>query len=366
MIEKQGYWVGGALARGTARTMLGLLAFAALTLGGGEALAQDADAEASASESPDGTESSDARAVREGRDPKAVRKEKRKNPPLSKCSSDPDPDKHPHDDPTVCPIEKNAKVQPDVGTSNQDDLASKIANPSAPVMALKNFVDVTQNGGSAPGAHRATFQYTFQPALPFPTKLGNVILRPAIEVWFGQPYVDSSGNVQTAVGFGNFSLDSFWGKTLKNGLMVMGGFNTTFPSATKTELRADWAIGPEALLGYVSPKSGSMFGTIWSFTWKFPTRAQGQTVAGQYFYAVQLGKGFQFAAQPVWSYSRETKVLRLPIGVGLQRVMVLGKKKMPFQLGVQIWGYLPPPDASGPEWTLRFTIAPVVPLPWKK
>jgi hypothetical protein len=29
-------------------------------------------------------------------------------------------------------------------------------------------------------------------------------------------------------------------------------------------------------------------------------------------------------------------------------------------------GYTPPPGASGPEWQLRFTIAPVIPLPWKK
>lgn len=42
------------------------------------------------------------------------------------------------------------------------------------------------------------------------------------------------------------------------------------------------------------------------------------------------------------------------------------EKKQPVKLGVQIWGYTPPPDASGPEWQLRFTIAPVIVLPWKK
>jgi hypothetical protein len=342
MIEKQGYWVGGALARGTARTMLGLLAFAALTLAGGAAFAEDENAAPSQSEAANDPAPSSA--------------------PSSACSA---PDKHPHDDPTVCPVKK-VKAQSKTGSSGAQDLAAKAANPSAPVMALKSFLDITTHGGSAPGAHRASFQYEFQPAFPFPTKRGNVIFRPAIPVQFGQPYVTSSGNVETVVAFGNISLDTLYGKTMKNGLMIMGGFSTLFPTNSKPELRADWAIGPEMVLGYASPRTGSIFGTITQFTWSFPTRENGQSVGGQYFYAVNLGKGFQFAAQPIWTYSRESKVLQFPLGVGIQRVMALGKKNQPIQFGVQIWGYAPPPGASGPEWTLRFTVAPIIPLPWKK
>jgi hypothetical protein len=273
---------------------------------------------------------------------------------------------HPHDDPTVCDVKK-ATPPNKTGSNAASDLASKLANPTAPVMAMNSFLDITQNGGSAPGAHRASFTYSFQPAFPFPTKRGNVIFRPLIPIEFGAPYVTTAGTVDTAVAFGNISLDTLYGKTLKNGLMVMGGFSTLFPTSSKSELRADWALGPEVVLGYASPKNGNVYGTITQFTWSFPTRADGQSVGGQYFYAINLGQGWQIAAQPVWSFSRETKVLRFPLGVGFAKVAVFGKKKrQPIKLGVQLWGYAPPPDASGPEWQLRFTIAPVIPLPWKK
>jgi hypothetical protein len=235
------------------------------------------------------------------------------------------------------------------------------------MMALQSFLDIKQNGGSLQGAHRATFSYSFQPAFPFPTKRGNVILRPLVPIDFGAPYPTAAGTVDTYVGFGNISLDTLYGKTLESGLMIMGGFSTLFPSATKSEARADWALGPEAVLGYASKKTGNVWGALAEFKWSFPTRANGQSVAIQYFYAINIKDGWQIGAQPVITYSRESKVLRVPLGIGFSKVAVLGKKKhRPTKVGAQLWAYTPPPGGSGTEWTLRFTIAPVVALPWKK
>jgi len=238
---------------------------------------------------------------------------------------------HKHMDPKVPPVRKGTLGMK--GKTSKSDLASKLANPSAPVMAMKSYLDTKQNGGSAPGAHRASFQYEFQPAFPFPTKRGNVIFRPAIPVQFGAPYVTTAGDVETAVAFGNISLDTLYGKTLKNGLMLMGGFNTVFPTNSKSELRADWALGPEMVLGYASPKTGNVVGTITQFTWNFPTRPNGQNVGGQYFYAINVGDGWQIAAQPIWTYSRESKVVRFPIGTGIVKLVALEKKESPCSIG---------------------------------
>jgi hypothetical protein len=245
-------------------------------------------------------------------------------------------------------------------------LAAKLANPSAPVMALQSFLDVKQNGGSAPGAHRATFGYVFQPAIPFPTKRGNVILRPFIPVDFGAPYATSAGTVDTYVGFGNISLQTLYGKTLKSGLMAMGGFGLGFPSATKKEARADWSLGPSAVLGYASPKTGNVWGALLEWSWSLPTRANNGALTAQYFYAINLKDGWQIAAQPIIVYSLEAKVTRVPLGLGFAKLVVVGKKNLPVKLGAQAWAYTPPPGSSGPEWTIRFSIAPVVALPWKK
>ena len=49
---------------------------------------------------------------------------------------------------------------------------------------------------------------------------------------------------------------------------------------------------------------------------------------------------------------RELRRLRHPNGV------------FPVKLGAQAWLYTTPPGASGPEWTVRFTVSPVVRRPW--
>jgi len=249
-------------------------------------------------------------------------------------------------------------------SSSNTELASKLANPSAPVLSLNFFLDVTQNGGSAPDAHRATFRITLLPVLPFETKHGNLILRPAISADFGQPYLTSAGSVETVSGFGNLTLDSLFGTTLKSGLLIMGGLNTTFPTHSDHALRAEWATGPEIVLGYASKKTGNVYAAIVNYKWSFPS--DDQAVGGQYVYAVNIFDGWQITANPFWSYSVETKTLLFPLGLGFAKTSALGKNDFPIRFGAQIWAYLPPPDASGPEWTVRVLVGPVVPRPWQK
>ena len=70
-------------------------------------------------------------------------------------------DHHPHD----CEYVPQGKQLGDLrspesrSASGNSDLASKLANPSAPVLQLFTFMDVTQHGGSLPGAHRASYTH---------------------------------------------------------------------------------------------------------------------------------------------------------------------------------------------------------------
>ena len=272
------------------------------------------------------------------------------------------PDNHQH----VCNTDSDNELRAPQkrNASGSSELASKLANPSAPVLQLTTFMDVTQHGGSLPGADRGSYTLSVQPVLPFQTYRGNLILRPLISADFGQPFVTASGNVETAVQFGNIALDSVFGKTFKNGLLLMGGANTVFPTGSKPELRAEWTFGPEIVIGYASKKTGNVWGAIVGYFWSFPSNAQ--SVGGQYFYAINLGGGWQVAAQPTWSYVRDVNLLRFPLGVGVSKVGAIGKKDFPLKLAAQLWGYTPPPDGSGPEWQIRITISPIFNRPWQQ
>ena len=284
--------------------------------------------------------------------------------PAPRCD-DPDAE-HPHNYQHVCNTKSDNDLRaPQQRTeSGKSALASKLANPSAPVFQLTTFMDVTQNGGSLPGAHRGSYTLNIQPALPIETYHGNLLFRPLVSVDFGQPFVTTSGTVDTAVQFGNIALDSVFGKTFKNGLLLMGGANTVFPTGSKPELRADWAFGPEIVIGYASRKTGNVWGAIVGYFWSFPSNVQ--SVGGQYFYAINLGGGWQVAAQPTWSYVRDINLLRFPLGVGISKVGAVGKKDFPLKLAAQLWGYTPPPDGSGPEWQVRITISPIFNRPWQQ
>ena len=36
----------------------------------------------------------------------------------------------------------------------------------------------------------------------------------------------------------------------------------------------------------------------------------------------------------------------------------------PWKFGLEYWHYVAKPDTFGADWQVRFTVSPVVPLPW--
>ena len=287
-----------------------------------------------------------------------------------------DADTHPHDGQDTCNTEVVHKLRsPEEGSSSGNaELASKLANPSSPVLSLNFFLDTTQYSGSVPGARQSSFTITFEPTLPFPTKnnKGNFFLRPAIPAVFSQPLPEQQPDGSIALSsqsaaFGNISLDTAFGKTWPFGLMFMGGANTTFPTHSTKALRADWTFGPEIVIGYASKKTGNVWGAIVGYVWSFPDHDQ--TLAGQYFYSINVSdKGWALQAAPSYSYQRDSKTLLFPLGIGIAKTGPIGK--LPVRVAAQVWLYTPPvdsrvgPDGIGPDWTVRFTVSPVVRRPW--
>ncbi len=70
-------------------------------------------------------------------------------------------------------------------------------------------------------------------------------------------------------------------------------------------------------------------------------------------------------AAPNWRYNHETSKLSLPIGIGFDTLVMLGK--LPAKIGLEAYYYVEKDDDYGPDWQLRFLFVPVVPAPaWSR
>lgn len=64
---------------------------------------------------------------------------------------------------------------------------------------------------------------------------------------------------------------------------------------------------------------------------------------------------------PNWRYNWETDQLSLPLGIGFDTLVYLGK--LPTKVGVEAYYYVEKNDEFGPDWQLRFLFVPVLPAP---
>ena len=80
------------------------------------------------------------------------------------------------------------------------------------------------------------------------------------------------------------------------------------------------------------------------------------------FFAWGLGNGWQIISYPVIEYDWEAASgnhLALPLGGGVSKTVRLGR--VPMKMNLELYGYLESPEAFGPEWMLRFSLAPALP-----
>ena len=249
-----------------------------------------------------------------------------------------------------------------------DAIAKEMSNPTAAVASLSSNFDFASYNGTLPGAgSQSSVTYLLQPVFPFPQANGNnVLFRPAIPVPFDRPVFTGAGFEEADLGLGDISFDLAYGGTSKSGTMLLGGLVGTLPTASDDALGGDqWRFGPEIMAGMV--RSWGVLGILASHQWDVAGEDSYSTSisGGQYFYAFQLGGGWQFASGPAWSYDHRAgsdDALTFPLGVGIARTVLAGD--MPIKVSLQYWHYLESPDSFGLDSQIRLTIAPVFPVPW--
>ena len=244
-----------------------------------------------------------------------------------------------------------------------DELARQLANPARANWAMGLNMDYTLFGGDLPGAgDQSSFGMVFQPQMP--TILGdsgyNLLFRPAIPFFFNQPIYNGTDYDSSGFQLGDIGFDLALGTTTESGILWLAGLVGSVPTGTDDRLKGQWAFGPEFAAGVVKP--WGVVGALFSQKWDVAGDGDTNVLGGQYFYAFALSNGWQFGAAPTFSYDWTTEQFAFPLGAGLTKATFAGT--LPLRLQGQVWYWVARPDAFGSDWTLRFTVTPVIKALW--
>lgn len=256
-----------------------------------------------------------------------------------------------------------------VAAPSASEVAAQLSDPNTNLGSMNFQIDYINFDGDLPGADRAVAQrVTFQPSLPYPlSDQSNLFVRPAVPIIISQDVPDSFGNFNSeGVDLGDISFDASYAQTLPGGFVVLGGLAGTLPTATNDDLGLDqWLLGPEVALAMARP--WGVLGVLVSHQWDIAGEDDYDTsiTGGQYFYAFNLANGWQINGSPTFSYNHEARSddkWTLPLAIGVSKTLILSGR--PWKFGVQYWHFVKTPDTFGPDYQLRFSISPVVKLPW--
>jgi len=250
------------------------------------------------------------------------------------------------------------------------EIAAELSNPNSTLGTMNFQIDYQTYQGDLPGASdQGATRVTFQPALPYPiSETTNFFFRPAFPIIIRQDIPTGPGSFDTAeYELGDISFDASLGKSMGGGNIIIGGLAGTLPTATDDDLGLDqWLLGPQ--LGYAKMAKWGIAGLLISHQRDvageddFDTKITG----GQYFYAFNMGNGWQINSGPTFSYNHEARdndnKLTLPLGIGASKTVFLSGR--PWKFGAQYWHYIESPDDFGLDYQIRFSISPVVSLPW--
>ncbi len=256
-----------------------------------------------------------------------------------------------------------------LGSPSAEEIAIELSNPNGSLGTMSVQFDYVTYGGDLPNASgQNALRATFQPSLPYPlSDTTNLFIRPAIPVFINQDVPNVNGGFESkGVEFGDISFDASLAKGFPNGVVMLGGLTGTLPTASDDALGGDqWLLGPEFAIAKIY--HWGVIGALVSHQWDIAGENDSSTsiTAGQYFYSINLGNGWQIAGAPTFSYDHKADSgnnFTFPLAIGVNKTTIIGGR--PWKFGVQYWHYLESPELYGPDWQIRFSVSPVVSLPW--
>ena len=246
-------------------------------------------------------------------------------------------------------------------TPSAAELAAELSNPNTAVASLTFKNQFRWFEGDLPDADDQTgYMLLFQPALPFQFPSGGkIIWRPAIPLLFDQPQFDAaSGEFEGESGLGDIVFDLAYAPKRDDDLLIAYGIITSLPTATNDLGTDRWTLGPEFLIGKITPKyvAGLFPNHQWDIGGSGDADINLTTI--QPFFTYLPGGGWSVGSGPSITYDWESEQWTVPLQINAGKTVVFNGR--PWKLSVELNYYIEKPDSFGPEWMLSLNFAPVV------
>ena len=253
------------------------------------------------------------------------------------------------------------KNEGSASTASASEIAAELSNPNTAVATLNFRNQFSWFEGDLPDADRqSSFTLLFQPVLPFVLKNGaKIIWRPAIPFLLDQPRFDVSNNdFDDETALGDIVMDIAYAPKIEGGLLLAYGLITSLPTATNNLGSDRYTLGPELLLGRITPNS--VYGVFPNHQWDVGGSGDADIslTTVQAFYTYLPGGGWNVGSAPTATYDWEDDQWTVPVQFNLGKTIVMNGR--PWRLSAEFNYYVEKDESFGPEWLVSLNIAPVV------
>ena len=240
------------------------------------------------------------------------------------------------------------------------ELNRQLTNPVSSIWSIANqFNNFELNNG------HWNNNWNFQPVLPVSlTKDWNLITRPVMPFYNIVPHETAPGQFERAAGLGDLALLELLSPANSGNWVLGAGPTAIFPTATSHFTgQGKWQLGPSVVVGYLTKQ---FFLGVFPQQWWSIGGEHGRPDTNQMnlqpiatiFFGEGWSLGYSGNILTDWTAPSED-VWTVPVGLGLAKVVKVGRLPVKLQLAVQ---YVPVhPRISGQEWNVQISITPVIP-----
>jgi hypothetical protein len=253
-----------------------------------------------------------------------------------------------------------AATEPDAHEESAGDLNRKLTNPVSTLWSLSNqFNNFKLENG------QWNNNWNFQPVLPVSlTKDWNLITRPVMPFYNIVPHETAPGQFERTAGLGDMVLLELLSPANAGNWILGAGPTFIFPTATsKFTGQGKWQAGPGAVVGYLTKDFIlGVFPQQWFSIGGDPDRPDTSQLNLQPIAAIFFGDGWSvgYSGNILANWKASSgNVWTVPVGVGVGKVIKLGRLPVKLQLSLQ---YMPVrPQNTGQEWNVQVQVTPVIP-----